>query len=88
MARQPAARVGESAAPLRRIADMTVGETAWTNPLAYIIEKNGKIPTGRYFVEDQYTISIAKDGSNDMKITRLQTGFEVDLSESEAAIFE
>jgi hypothetical protein len=88
MARQPATRVGEEDAPVRRIADMQVGETAWTSPLAYISEKNGRIPTGRYFVEDQYTISMAKDGSNDMKITRLQTGFEVDLSESEAAIFE
>ena len=81
MARQPAF-LTTSDTPTRTLKDMAVGEIGYTTANAYATEQAG--PTTKYFVEDTFPVSPNRDGNMDVKVKRLQTGYELDFSESEA----
>lgn len=79
MARQPAFLV-TTPTPTKMLKDMAVGEIGYTTSNAYVVQDNGNVTN--YFVEDTFPVSPIKDGNIDVKVRRLQNGYELDFSES------
>ena len=83
MAKKPAFLVTQPT-PTKTLADMTIGELGYTTPNAYIVEDDVPAQAKNYFVEDTLPVSPVKDGNMDVKVRRVQQGYELDFSESEA----
>jgi hypothetical protein len=83
MAKQPAYLITQ-ATPTKTLKDMAVGEIGYTTANAYIVETDDKDKTTKYFIEDSFPVIPTKDGNIDVKVKRVQSGYELDFSESES----